>query len=97
MNTRTAEYTPRAPTGHELNELTEWELTMGLDKETAEGLVQSAYVAVFDEYQSDGPVYAGKIMTVVWSGMPSVFNVFVWHEGKMVEEVHDLLADRNER
>ena len=92
MSTRTAEYTPRAPTEHELNELTEWELELGLDKETSEELVQSAYVAVFDQYQSDGPVYAGKVMMVVWSGMPSIFNVFVWHHGKMEEEVHDLLA-----
>jgi hypothetical protein len=94
MNKIPVTNTPRAPTEHELKGLTAWDMQQGLDKETAEELVQSAYVAVFDQYQSDGPVYAGKIMMVVWSGMPSVFNVFAWHDGKMEEEVHDLLADR---
>jgi hypothetical protein len=92
MSTRAPEYTPRAPTDHELKELTDWELGLGLDQETAKEFVQCAYVAVFDHYQSDGPGYVGKVMMVIWSGMPSVFNVFVWHDGKMEEEVHDLLA-----
>jgi hypothetical protein len=94
MSERTAEYTPRAPTDSELKELSEWNVGLGLDQDVVDTFIQDAYVAVFDQYQTDSPGYVGKLMMVVWAGSPSMFNVFVWRDGKMEEEVHDLLADR---
>jgi hypothetical protein len=75
-----------------MNELTAWLVAQGHEQDTADEIAQSAFVSVFDHYQTDGPGYTGKVMTVVWSGSPSVFNVFVWRNGKMEDEVHDLLA-----
>jgi hypothetical protein len=88
MSTRPPNYTPRAPTDDELKELSVWNVKQGLDEDDAEHVARCAYVAVFDQYESGSPGYVGKVMTVVWDGSPSTFNVFTWNKGRMEEAVH---------
>ena len=94
MSTRNANYTPRTPTDDELKELSAWLLKEGYYQSDAESIAHNAFVAVFDHYQTGSPGYVGKVMTVVWDGTPSTFNVFVWHDGNMEEQAHELLSDR---
>lgn len=51
------------------------------DPAEQESFVGNAAIAVFDRYSTDGPGYAGKLMTVVWSGSPSFYTVFIWTDG----------------
>ena len=48
------------------------------DKENVEGLVEQAAIAVFDDYITDSPGYAGKVMVVVWSGDPAYTDTYIW-------------------
>lgn len=79
---------PRAPTDAERQALIEHlQEDLGLtstpaqkarEKKSCEGLVAQAAIAVFDDYISDGPGYAGSVMMVVWSGGPEIHEVFTW-------------------
>ncbi len=77
---------PRIPTEAEKNELVTYILfdefvkssVSGEDKETVEGLVENAAIAVFDDYITDSPGYAGKVMVVVWSGDPAFTDTYIW-------------------
>src|SRR3972149_9970800 len=51
--------------------------------EQAKGHIEGAAIAVFDNYITDSPGYAGKLMTVVWPGSPDMYEVFIWSLGKM--------------
>jgi hypothetical protein len=51
--------------------------------EEAELWVEATCVAVFDDYITDGPGYAGKLMMVVWTGGPDLYEVFIWRDGKL--------------
>src|SRR3972149_8391716 len=53
------------------------------DLETATGHVEGAAIAVFDNYITDSPGYAGKLMMVVWPGSPDFYEVFIWDRGTM--------------
>ena len=59
---------------------------MGVDRETAEGFIEGAAIAVFDDYITDCPVYAGKVMMVVWPAAPSIHDVFSWEHGTFCHE-----------
>lgn len=48
------------------------------DRESIDGLIAQASIAVFDHYISDGPGYAGSVMVIVWSGGPECHEVFTW-------------------
>jgi hypothetical protein len=61
------------------------------DREDAEMTACNAYIAVFDQYQTGCPGYCRKVMTVVWDGSPSTFNVFFWENGKMEEVENELV------
>src|SRR4051794_22559009 len=87
--TSPARYTPRFPNEDEQRQLADWLCEQGQDRDTAEGFVQCAYVAVFDHYCTDCPGYAGKVMSVIWSGSPTFFDVFTWEADKMVREGRD--------
>jgi hypothetical protein len=43
--------------------------------------VENGAIAVFDDYATDGPGYAGKVLMVVWGGSPSFAQVFTWGAG----------------
>jgi len=66
---------PRRPTKQELAEL---EVHLGNDIEH----IDTYYFAVFDDYVSDCPAYAGKLMVAVW-GMPEFYEVYIWVDGRI--------------
>lgn len=41
------------------------------------------YSVVFDDYITDGPGYAGKVMLVVWPAYPNMFDCYIWEQGKI--------------
>lgn len=73
---------PRSPNADELRQLADWLQSHGHDEYAAE-IATYAYVAVYDHYTTDSPGYAGKLMSVVWSGSPTFFDVFTWEDGKI--------------
>jgi hypothetical protein len=80
---------PRSPDTDELRQLTDWLRAQGHESETAAELVRCASVAVFDNYISGCPGYAGKVISVVWDGGPSFFDVFIWEKGKLLRSDRD--------
>lgn len=40
--------------------------------------LEHIWIVVFDDYCTDGPGYAGKLMVVVWGGSPSFTETFIW-------------------
>src|SRR6266436_7784502 len=76
---------PRKPTEKEKKELVTCVLFNDYgssvseeDKETVEGHVEDAGIAVFDTYITDSPGYAGKVMVVVWPGDPAFTETYIW-------------------
>ena len=75
---------PRQPTDEEKAELLNYVVLASVidpddeDRQTFNGLIEDAAIAVFDHYITDGPVYSGKVMMVVWSGAPERHEVFIW-------------------
>ena len=83
---------PRHPTTEELEELLQWQISqkysgsVSAEEEKCErDLVESLWIGVFDDYITDGPGYAGRVMFVVWPGSPSMFHVFTWDRGRGLE------------
>lgn len=74
---------PRPPNTGELAELGRWLSGQGYEPDEARLTAQSAYVAVYDKYISGSPGFVGKLMSVVWDGGPSIFDVFIWEDGAM--------------
>jgi hypothetical protein len=73
----------------ELTELSAWLLSKGYEQDDAQSIAHNAYVSVFDNYVTGGPGYVGKVMSVIWDGSPTTFNVFTWPRGKMEEAIPD--------
>ena len=79
---------PRIPSPSEKSELLSLLLNsieseqFGIDEEeiaNAKALIDSAYVAVYETYETEEKSgHAGKLMSVVWSTDPAVHDVFVW-------------------
>lgn len=80
---------PRGPTATELAELAAWLQDAGHEADIATSLAETAYAAVFDDYCTDCPGYRGKVMSVVWSGSPTFFDVFTWKDGKLERNGRD--------
>lgn len=74
---------PRGPNATERAELAAWLAGTGHESDVAKGCAETASIAVFDDYCTDCPGYCGKVMSVVWSGSPSFFDVFTWKAGKL--------------
>ena len=75
---------PRPPTHEELDELRGYIRKQGgMPEDEMELMLGGSCVAVFDDYITDCPGYAGKVMTAVWSGSPTFFETFIWNDGKM--------------
>jgi hypothetical protein len=47
------------------------------DRNEVAGQVRQAGISVIDNYITDGPGYAGRIMFVVWSGAPEIHEVLL--------------------
>jgi hypothetical protein len=75
---------PRLPTQKEKEQLMEcvtqnfYQRPSSADFQQQTDFVEQASIAVFDDYVTDCPGYAGKIMMVVWSGAPETNDVFIW-------------------
>ena len=78
----------RNPNDHELLQLEQALIESGHDKKTAKELARGAMVAICDNYVTDCPGYAGKVISVVWSGDPTISDVFTVKkcEGKEILE-----------
>ena len=83
----TSRLAARPATRTELRQLAGWihQSFPDVPERTLE-LLQDAAIAVFDNYITDCPGYAGKVMSVVWSGSPTFFDVFTWSDGKLRQE-----------
>src|SRR5262245_23185168 len=85
-----AENQPRSPNAEELRQLADYLLSLGAyEPDDATAIARCAFVAVYDTYCTDCPGYCGKLMSVVWGGAPSFFDVFVWEDGKMLRSGSD--------
>jgi hypothetical protein len=56
--------------------------------EQAKGFVEQSAIAVFDHYITDCPGYAGKVMSVVWSGSPDFYEVFIWDRNSEMKHIN---------
>ena len=82
---------PRVPTIEEKNEVVKWLLANDdawhdpkhededETREDLKGLIEAAYIAIFDTYSTGGPGYVGKVMVVVWDGGPQQTETYSWH------------------
>lgn len=90
---------PRVPTEEERAELIAYKAKISYrnptkdDLEQEKDFVENASIAVFDNYITDGPGYAGKVMIVIWSGDPSFTETYTWDRmyanGKVNIPIHD--------
>lgn len=83
---------PRRPTQEEMHQLAcyiHYKGSYGEDLEEAKALVEETCVAVFDDYITDCPGYAGKLMMVVWGGSPAFYEVFIWRDGEITHVDQD--------
>jgi hypothetical protein len=76
---KTTSPAPRVPAPAEIRDLAEW-LRAHYDYSlpAAQRLAEDAFIAVYDEYRTSGPGYCGALMSVVWNGGPSFYDVFTW-------------------
>jgi hypothetical protein len=83
-------YVLRRPNACELQQLANWLQSLGAyDEATATMTAENAYIAVYDEYCTGCPGYFGKLMSVVWDGSPSTYDVFIWSDDKMEQVERD--------
>ena len=73
----------RTPTKEEKIELVEYLLKHDYksdesERENIEGFVESAAIAVFDNYITSSPRYSGKLMVVVYDGSPEMTEAYTW-------------------
>jgi hypothetical protein len=74
---------PRFPTKEEKIELIEFLLRHDLqndenERQNIEGFVESAAIAVFDNYITSSPGYSGKLMVIVYQGAPEMTETYTW-------------------
>ncbi len=68
----------RKPNKLELDELTYAHIkAYTVDLENSIDLIKSAYISVFDNYTTDCPGYRGKVFSVIYSGGPEFYDVFI--------------------
>ena len=73
----------RIPTREEKIELVEYILKHDYkndenERVNIEGFVESAAIAVFDNYITSSPGYSGKLMVVVYDGSPEMTETYTW-------------------
>ncbi len=51
----------------------------------AKGWLENAAVSVFDNYITDSPGYAGKLLLVVWPASPAATETYIWRDGHIVQ------------
>lgn len=71
----------RQPTGKELELLGEsFKERFGITDEEVNDY--QIWATVYDNYITDSPGYAGKILSVLYSGSPDFYEVYCWKHGK---------------
>ncbi len=75
---------PRKPTEEEKKEIVEFVLANDFEnnkgeRENVEGYVENAAIAVFDDYITGSPGYAGKVMVVVYDGGTIQTETYSWN------------------
>jgi hypothetical protein len=89
---------PRKPTEIEKKEIVAYVLTHDFEndeneRENVEGYVENAAIAVFDDYVTGSPGYAGRVMVVVYDGGTQQTETYSWNslDGKIRRDVaiHD--------
>ena len=75
----------RIPTKEEKIELVEYILQHDLkndenERANIEGFVESAAIAVFDNYITSSPGYSGKLMVVVYEAAPEMTETYTWEK-----------------
>lgn len=91
-------YEIRKPTEEEKEDLVDYFMREGKSRENAEQLVECYYFGVIDDYTSDCPGYAGKIVFAVY-GHPGLSEVYVYEDGELVRqesEREEVLASKLE-
>lgn len=91
---------PRKPTEAEKKELLEFVIankylkapTAEERQDEADTIEDNAYIAVFDDYVTCSPGYAGKVMVIVWDGSPSFTQTFTWERSVLPGEEHTPLG-----
>ena len=74
-------YMPRKPLLDEIAEIKGAAMKeYGLDEDEAT-YVESAYIAVYDNYQTDCPGYCGKVAVALYGGAPAFVESYVWRDG----------------
>jgi hypothetical protein len=73
----------RIPTKEEKLELVEYIIKYDYKNDENErlniaGFVESASIAVFDNYITSSPGYSGKLMIVVYQGAPEMTETYTW-------------------
>ena len=80
----TTTHTPRGPNEQELQELAAYVVDKTLRSYTSDDIgdmlmqLEDTYIAVFENYITDCPGYAGPLMVVVWGGGPEYHEVYIW-------------------
>mgnify|MGYP000858266118 CR=1 FL=1 len=84
---------PRPPTEEELQLLNRALIESGTipPEDDLTTVREHGYIAVFDDYITDGPCYAGSIMLVVWSSAPDYYQAYTWRGKDKLELVSQLL------
>jgi hypothetical protein len=83
---------PRKPTREEAHQLAGYvhhKCGCTETPEEAELWTKETCIAVFDDYVSDCPGYAGKLMMVVWGAGPRSYQVYIWRYGKLTHVNQD--------
>lgn len=83
---------PRIPTQKEAEELTRFLCTCyGTDEDEELGILERTYIAVFDNYITDGPGFLGKVFCLVYPGSPEFYEVVTKSEsGEMKKREKDI-------
>ena len=56
------------------------------DQENIENLVNNAHMGVIENYMSDCPGYAGKVLFIIW-GFLGAYELYGWDKEKMLFKV----------
>jgi hypothetical protein len=81
-----ADYELREPTEEELNELIQYKIEdFNLSYEEAKEHVEYSYYAVFPDYLTGGPCYAGRILIEIGDAAPEFLRIYTWDGGKIRE------------
>jgi hypothetical protein len=91
----------RIPTKEEKIELVEYILKHDYkndenERVNIEGFVESAAIAVFDNYITSSPGYSGKLMVVVYEGAPEMTETYTWvkeNESTIAKLYHDVAVN----